>query len=300
MTHDYTNTWNENPLQILEIPTDEIIVVPELSGRSEYKRDPKKVKELAASIQLTGQLQPATVGVNTDEALGAVGAPILHYGFGRLEACIEAQRPILCQFSERPIGEVLLAGMHENTKREDLSPIQVAANIQRLNDMGMKDGEIARGMGWSPSNVSIYKKFNALADDGATPLFSKFAKTAIHKREIPTRAAFRFHLLESPEAIDNEIKKLLDESEATGKPITSTAVSNTLRKAAKGKTRGKKKKSKALSKQRTIKELIDFLTEWDVAGVPKAVRTVVQQVKAFATGEKEAEDVTGTLMKIAA
>lgn len=298
LTYDYTSVWQENPLQALEIPTSEIIVLPALSGRSEYKRSKEKVKELTASIQATGQIQPAIVGVNTDEQYGPVGAPILHVGFGRYEACVAAERPLLCMYSATPIAEVLARGAHENTKREDLSPMQVAALIERMRGEGKKDNEIARDLGVKPASVSVHARFLAKNEDGSD-LFSKFAKTQIHNKVIPMRAAYQLADLSTSDEIDNAIKAELDEAEKTGTKITSAPIIAKVRKAVK-KSGKKTKKGKAIKKGRSIKEVTAFLEAWDVAGVPPAVRKTIQQVVAFVRGETDEDGVEKVLMKIAA
>jgi len=291
----YQELWAENPLQAFEIPTADIIVVPELAGRGdvEYKRDPKKVKELAASIQATGQIQAAVCGINTNADYGTLGAPILYVGFGRYEACVLAELPLVCMYSPISTDEALARGMHENTKREDLSPVQIAMNIQRLNEKGMKDADIARGMGWTPGNVVLHKRFTKAGEDGK-PLYSKFALNAIHTKKITARDAYEMKDLDNSEAIDNAIKAALDAGETSGggKSVVTSVVRKATRKNAKKK--GKK------AKGRTLKEVTEFLVSYDVAGVPASVRKTVHQILDFVRGAKDEEDVEKVLMKIAA
>lgn len=289
----YAELWRENPLQAFEIPTDDIIVVPELAGRgdTDFKRDPKKVKELAASIQSTGQIQAAVCGINVDEKYGTVGAPILYVGFGRYEACVMAELPLVCMYSPLPLEEVLVRGMHENTKREDLSPVQIALDIKRLNENGMKDADIAKAMGWTPGNVSIHKRFLKNGEDGK-PLYSKFALSKIHTREITVRDAYDMKDLETGAAVDAAIKSALEEGEKGGKGAVTKAVRKTNRKAAKKKGKN--------AKGRNLKEVVEFLKSYDAANVPTPVRKTVKEVLAFAAGEKDEEDVEKVLMKIAA
>jgi len=302
MTYDYKSVWEENPLQALSIPTAEIIVLPELSGRSEYRRDAAKIKEMTASIQSEGQLQPALVGVNQDEKYGPVGAPILQVGFGRYEACVAGELPLLCMYTAAPIEEALARGVHENTKREDLSPMQMAATIERLRGTGLKDQEIAKKLGVKPATISTYARFLAKTEDGRD-LFSKYARGVIHSRLIPMRGAHHFIDLTTPEEIDDAIRALVEEAKAVpGGKVSSSAVIDKVRTAAKKKPQGKKAKAGKRAKgtkTRSMKQVMDWLTTWDVAGVPKSVRMTVQQVKAYANGEAEAEEVEKVLMKLA-
>jgi ParB/RepB/Spo0J family partition protein len=301
----YEQLWKENPLQLVEIPVGDIIILPELSGRSDYKRDPKKVKELTASIQEVGQIQPATVGLNTSEEYGAIGAPILFVGFGRYEACTAAKKDLLCMYSPLTIDHVLVYGMHENGKREDLSPIQFAANIERLSAGGMKDADIARKLGCSPGNVSLHRRFFAKAEDGTTPLFSPKALKAVHERKIAARVAYQIADLKVPDKIEKAIEKALE----AGKGNTAAAGRNALATVrqdmqenpgatTKRGKKGKKKKAKTLG--RSLPEVKTFLLEWDVANVPPAVRKTVQMILAYIDGTKDEKAVETVLMKLAA
>lgn len=280
----YQQTWGENPLQIISIPTEEIVVIPELSGRSDYKRDQNKVKELTRSIQAEGQIEPAICGLNDE------GQPVMYIGFGRLEACKAASMPILCMYSSRPVSDVLVLAMHENTKREDLSPIQFAANIERLSSQGMKDPEIAKKLCVSPATVFIHKKFMQVAEDG-TPLFSKFARTAIHKKEIPLREAYAFAELKTPEEIDNAIKASIDAGEAVtskggGDKKKKSAVSSKAREIVREAVKGKKnKRGKKKSVARTPKQVRTLLVEWDVPGVSNDARKIFAKLLQYWDGE---------------
>jgi ParB/RepB/Spo0J family partition protein len=304
MTKAYEKIWKDNPLQIIEVPTKDIVIVPELSGRSEFGRNPAKVKELTASIQSVGQLEPAIVGLNEHEEYGEIGAPILFVGFGRYEACVAAGRDLLCLYTDRPLsklGDALVAGMHENTKRENLSPAQIAMNIKRLRAVGFKDAEIATKLGRSKGDISMHGKFVACQEDG-TPLFNTYALNAIHRGDVSARQAYSFATMESAEKIDKAVRKAIDARKTGGKVASARAAREEVREhqtttaGKKGKKNGKRNNTVG----RTFPEVKKLLAEWDVAGTPPAVRKTVQAILDYIEGEKDEKQVEDALMKLAA
>jgi len=300
-TMDYKSTWESNPMQILEVAIDDLIIMPELSGRSgDFKRDDKKVKELAESIKLRGQIEPAICGINTDEALGPLGAPVLYMGFGRAEACKQAGVGLLSMYSADPVSSVLVTSMHENTKRENLSPVQIAENIKRLRAAGYKDSAIASEMGWSKSQVSIYGRLLLTEADDVTPLYSKYALTQIHEEKIPARAAYQLADLGSSAKIDKAIHKALEKAKATGKKVKSADVIDDVREELEGDGEGgtAKKNGKKVTKARSMKQLLEHMESYNVAGVPEPVRKTVQLFLGFAAGTKNEKDLEKVLMKL--
>jgi ParB/RepB/Spo0J family partition protein len=290
-TASYEELWKENPLQLVEIPCEDIIIVQELSGRSEYKRDVKSVKELTASIQEMGQIEPAVVGLNTDAQYGAIGAPILYVGFGRHEACTAAKVDLLCMYSPKPVSEVLVFGMHENMKREPLSPIQFATNIKRLNDAGMKDNEIAKKLGCSPGNISMHKKFLA-TEEGGTPLFSAKALRAIHEKKISARIAYMIADLGSAAKIEKAIDKAIEDGKGTTSGVKASAVKQVREHNAEEAPKARKKGKRGKMMERSYPEVKKFL--------PPAVRTTVKTLLDYIEGKKDEKNVETVLMKLAA
>ncbi len=306
MNASYKQLWEENPLQMVKIPLDRIIVIPELSGRSEFKRDPEKIKATAASIKAEGQIEPAVVGLNTDPELGEIDAPVLYVGFGRYEACKLIDEDLLCSYSPIDVkdrGKVLTRGMHENLKRDDLSAIQVAMNIRRLReDEGLKDAEIAKRLGVSPGYISNFARFisyekDAEGKDTETPMYSKFALMAIHKKQIPQRAAVDLWDLGSQAAIDEAVKELIEAEKAGGGKVSTTAVREVVRKKAK-KKKNKKGKEVATTKARTVKEIKALFELLGGEGEPRRVKGFASLMLGFIAGEEDTESVAKRVSKL--
>lgn len=287
---NFREAWDDNPLQMLEIPTDQLIINEILSGRSEYKRDPKKVKETADSIRQVGQIEPAVVGLDD------VGNPVLYVGFGRYEAQVQNGLPLLCRYSPVPLEDVLELGMHENLKREPLSPVQIMDNILRLNEKGLKDKEVADRIGVSPAFVSVHKRL-ALKDENDKPKFSKWALQQIHKGTVPAKAAFPLADLANSEEIDVELKTLIAAAEeaakGTGKAarVSETAAREVVRKRG-TKKKGKKGSKKAAGGQRSMKQLKTLLEAWTGPAMPEPVKLTVSAVLDYIEGTIDEDAAT--------
>jgi ParB/RepB/Spo0J family partition protein len=131
------------------IPVDRIRILPGHNAR----RQVDDVSELAASIKVNGVLQALTV-----VELPAGDGPSA-YGLVAGERRLTAARQVglgevPCLVLDLDERRRTVAMLVENMQRQDLDPLDEAAGIRRLADMGLSQREIAAELGCSQSHVS--------------------------------------------------------------------------------------------------------------------------------------------------
>jgi len=133
--------------RLAEIELDRIVV----EDRIRKMFDDDSIKELAASIEQHGILQPITVGPNRD------GTYKLLFGERRLMAARRAGMsavPVIILDNKLDPEESLEARLIENLHREQLDPLDEAEAYQQLIEMGHNVSEVARRVGKSRYYVS--------------------------------------------------------------------------------------------------------------------------------------------------
>jgi ParB-like chromosome segregation protein Spo0J len=283
---NYREIWSENPLQQVVVPLSDLVIIPDLSGRSEYKRTAKAIADKADSIRIEGQIEPAVV------ALDEEGKPVLLVGFGRAEAIAlidqqeaekgtergKAPNGLLCAYRDQSVSEALLVGMHENIHRDPYTVMQIADNIRRLQaePYNLSKVEIAGRIGLSKTTVSQYDHLNSLKPR---------IKQAIHSGKISARAMIPIAMIEDAEERDAKADEALEEVEG-GAKVTSTAT----RKKAAGKKGKGGKAIKAARGVGDLNELFAMLTGPGNSPRVIAVGEALIDFKAGKIGAKKAVD----------
>lgn len=131
---------------VIEIPIAKIDPNP-LQPRVEF--DERTLRDLAASIQSDGVLQPIVVRRDQDRYILVVGER-------RLRACRLAGLPkvpaIVREIESDKLLEVTLV---ENIQRENLNPLEVAAALDRMiADLGLIHEELAERTGMSRTSIT--------------------------------------------------------------------------------------------------------------------------------------------------
>lgn len=143
------------PGGITRLALDSVIPDPD-QPREDFDEGP--LKELAASIENQGVLQPITVG-----PAGEDGKHIIKYGERRWRASVMAEgvEDIPVIISEHD-ADSPYAQMIENIQREDLSPMEIGKWINRRIESGEKAKDIAAKLGTPASFVSLHKDLPSL------------------------------------------------------------------------------------------------------------------------------------------
>lgn len=131
---------------VIEIPIGKIDPNP-LQPRVEF--DERTLRDLAASIQSDGVLQPIVVRRDQDRYILVVGER-------RLRSCRLAGLPkvpaIVREIESDKLLEVTLV---ENIQRENLNPLEVAAALDRMiADLGLIHEELAERTGMSRTSIT--------------------------------------------------------------------------------------------------------------------------------------------------
>lgn len=131
---------------VIEIPIGKVDPNP-LQPRVEF--DERTLRDLAASIQSDGVLQPIVVRRDQDRYILVVGER-------RLRACRLAGLPkvpaIIREIESDKLLEVTLV---ENIQRENLNPLEVAAALDRMiADLGLIHEELAERTGMSRTSIT--------------------------------------------------------------------------------------------------------------------------------------------------
>lgn len=133
--------------ELAHIPTSQIVEQEGHNPRGEIDRKDPAFRELVASIDEKGILQPILVGKPEQNGKGPI-YPLIA-GHRRHAAATElklGEVPALVADLE---GDEFTAAVIENIVRQDLSPMQEANAIKRLRDGGMKQADAARAFGKS-------------------------------------------------------------------------------------------------------------------------------------------------------
>lgn len=133
--------------RLAEIELDQIVV----EDRIRKMFDDDSIKELAASIEQHGILQPITVEANRD------GTYKLLFGERRFMAARRVGMnavPVIILENKLDPEESLEARLIENLHRQQLDPLDEAEAYQQLIDMGHNVSEVARRVGKSRYYVS--------------------------------------------------------------------------------------------------------------------------------------------------
>lgn len=168
---------------IYKIPTTEIRVDWEDNGRLS-KPTAKELEELKNSIREHGQQQPVVIR-KAKEADGQ--RAVLVAGYHRYEAVRQINEedgtdiPIRCTVQDvNELGAFLL-NIEENLRRRNLSPVDIASQIRKLETaFGKSPEEIAKVYGRPARWVSEHKRILAL---------DQKTLTAVHDGKITLRAA---------------------------------------------------------------------------------------------------------------
>ena len=143
---DSPGTSADSTEAVIQIPITKIDPNP-LQPRVEF--DERTLRDLAASIQSDGVLQPVVVRRDQDRYILVVGER-------RLKACRLAGLPtvpaIVREIESDKLLEVTLV---ENIQRENLNPLEVAAALDRmLADLGLIHEELAERTGMSRTSIT--------------------------------------------------------------------------------------------------------------------------------------------------
>jgi ParB family transcriptional regulator, chromosome partitioning protein len=132
--------------QVRRVPLSLIVVNPE-QPRTEF--DPTALEELAASIRVEGVIQPILVRPNGDRYLLVAGERRLR---ASKLAGLDSIPALVRGVEDDRLLEIALV---ENIQREDLNPIEIAAALQRLAQVGqLSHEELAQRTGKDRSTVT--------------------------------------------------------------------------------------------------------------------------------------------------
>ncbi len=272
----YENFWNENPIGVMELTPEEITIRPEDNGRVvTAQAGDKKLKELVASIERSGQLQPVKVRLID-------GQPVLAFGFRRYAALTQLGKTVqaMVTFNESDDSDDLDSyskNASENIQREALNAIDMLRIFERMaakvedGGFGLGQKEIGDRCGVSRSLVNVY--LNNLG-----PL-SDASKKLILDGKVSASAAIELMASKTltPEQVDAELVKLAAgtvEGGTKGKSVRE------VRKATRKKAEAE---GKGVKKQRTSKEIVADLEE-EVAGDHKSVKAIKAALLKYVKG----------------
>ncbi len=144
-----------------------------ISGRV-FGRDPHKFQETKQSIKERGQLEPVMVGLDSQRGWG-----ILYSGHGRVRAIRELYEEgaiespnVKAILYDADVKDGYIAGVHSNTKRDPLNPIQMGEIVETLTKppFSMSVDMIAQELGIVPSYVREYRKTQKLPTEIKTAI----------------------------------------------------------------------------------------------------------------------------------
>ena len=172
---DYDSENNDDVNQVINVPIEKV------SGNPDQPRktfDTLSLKELAASIEEKGIIQPIIVEKNGSSYIIIAGER--RYRASKLAGLTEV--PVIVKdFSENEKLEIALI---ENIQREDLNPIEEAIAYHDLMDRGnMNQEEVAVKVGKNRSTVANSLRLLKLPQNIQTTL-AKGAISAGHARAI--------------------------------------------------------------------------------------------------------------------
>ncbi|SEJ80719.1 chromosome partitioning protein, ParB family [Sphingobium sp. AP50] len=144
---------HDSARRVEELPLSAIIPDPD-NPRRDF--DEAELKELAASIEARGVLQPITVLPANGE-----GRYVIRMGERRYRASLAAGRttiPAIVAGAGEGVAS-LADQIVENDQRADLTARELALGIERMLAGGMTQGDIATALGRSKQFVSLYAAF---------------------------------------------------------------------------------------------------------------------------------------------
>ena len=118
-------------------------------GQPRQTFDEEPLRQLAASLQAHGQLQPIAVRPDGDGYIIIAGER--RWRAAQLAGWTEISAVLRDNLTEEQAFELSLI---ENVVREDMNPIEEAAAYQRLLDIGIPEGEICERFGWMKGTVT--------------------------------------------------------------------------------------------------------------------------------------------------
>jgi ParB family transcriptional regulator, chromosome partitioning protein len=136
--------------QVIELALDRISSDPN-NPRQQF--DEGAMKDLAASIEQSGVLQPITV-----RPAGEDGQFIIRYGDRRFRAArmagLSTIPAIISEAGDE--SDVLVEQVIENDQRADLSAAEMATAVKRLVAAGLRQNDIAKKLGRPKALISMY------------------------------------------------------------------------------------------------------------------------------------------------
>ncbi len=271
----YENFWNENPLGVLELATDQIGVRPEDNGRVvTAQAGDKSLKTLQASIETQGQQSPIKVRLID-------GLPFVGFGFRRFAVCQALGRTVQCMLmaNESDDSDDLDAfskNASENIQRESLGAIDMLRIFERMSakvedgGFALSQKEIGDRCGVSRSLVNVYL-------NNLSPLSPK-SKDLIRTEKVSASAAIELMSSKTmtPEQVDAELVKLAEGTADGGKKAKSV-------REVRKKTRAKAEATGGAKKQRTSKEIVGDLEE-ESEGDHKSVKVIKAALLKYVKG----------------
>lgn len=216
-----------------------------LSGDNSRKAPDLDVDDLMQDILVRGQLQPILIQWNEADQLEIVD------GHRRVEAIrrlneLGGETLVRCELYKGKREQSFQASVAANLRRKDLSPIDRAYDIQRMEKLGMTRQEIATLMGISEPLISRALKLTTLPAD---------IQRKVHKGEIASETAYELASMPKEER-DEAVEASKAEARAAGKPEATARVQTKHTR----KVRREKPEAEG-PKGRTLREIRDDWTE---------------------------------------
>jgi len=192
--------WGE-PGIVHRIPLGMFRILPGMDGRARTRSE-EQIMKTAESIADVGQTDPVKYMFGED------GSIVLTKGHGRL---MSMQRLLQAGRSWRTGPEVLailddatdldsayISGLHDNLKRNNLTPDDMVANLERLSKapFSLDDQQIAKKLGLDKSTVSQYRRYSRMCLE---------VQDAVRSGKLPFRA-----VREAPKKSADQVAWLAD------------------------------------------------------------------------------------------
>jgi len=245
-----------DPSTTLSVPITALTIREELSGR--WKRGSKELAEKQDSIEQLGQLESCVVKVEA-------GTLVLYAGFGRVMA-IRALNDAGQSFPGGPNVHISLwrddldgfiAGLHTNLKRRNLSPIDLAKAVGRLEDGGMGRNEIAKQLKLNGSTITQHLKFRKLPER---------IQSLGHDGTLPFRALVQLTELETEADQLSVAEELVSEAEAEHTKRQKPGKAKVISRKATAKVRAKGGKAGIRSIAEVRKTFTQYMEDEETAG----------------------------------
>jgi ParB-like chromosome segregation protein Spo0J len=215
--------WGE-PGIVHRIPLGQFRILPGMDGRAKSRTE-EQIKKMAESIAQEGQKTPVTYQFGED------GSVVLTRGHGRLlgmERLLQAERSwptgpqVLALLDDATdLNAAYIAGLHDNLKRNNLTPDDMVANIERLSKapFSLTDPQIAKTLGLDKSTISQYRKYSRMCLE---------VLEAVRTGRLPFRA-----VREAPRTSADQVKWLADLQKRADQRAQSAKPSKTAKDKAK-------------------------------------------------------------------